>query len=83
MREITLVRLARCCAVYRKVSLPRVGFLCANDGKFINRIAKDGTCALRTASRAMLWFSGHWPEDLEWPPDIPRPEPSSDLDAEA
>ena len=33
-------------------------------------------CTIETYSRALQWFSDHWPADLPWPEDIPRPKPS-------
>ena len=35
----------------------------------------------RRAARITQWFSDHWPEDLAWPVDIPRPAPSPDSPA--
>ena len=29
----------------------------------------------------MWWFSDHWPMDLAWPSNIPRPQPSPDTPA--
>ena len=37
------------------------------------------TFALRTF---LQYLSDHWPPGMEWPPDIPRPEPSSDSQLE-
>lgn len=35
---------------------------------------RDGRgCHVDTYRRAMDWFAGNWPADLEWPRDIPRP----------
>ncbi len=31
-----------------------------------------------TYNRVLQWFSDHWPGELPWPPDIPRPAPSPD-----
>ena len=78
MMEISLVRLARAYSSHRGISVARVGFLAADDGKFIARLESGKTCTLRTADRVSRWLSEHWPSDLEWPPDIPRPEPTLD-----
>ena len=83
MQEATLIELAHKFAGSRQISLSRVGFLTANDGKFFDRIRAGGTCTLRTAARVAQYFSDHWPEDLDWPPDIPRPEPSVDTTGKA
>ena len=63
-------------AADRRISVSRVGFLAASDGKFFTRLAAGGTCTIRTARGVVRWFSNHWPPGLEWPPDVPRPEPS-------
>ena len=36
----------------------------------------EGGVTVRTANRLMRYLSDHWPEHLEWPPDVPRPEPT-------
>lgn len=33
-------------------------------------------CTVRTFDRVLTWFNQHWPGDLEWPRDIPRPPKS-------
>jgi len=30
-------------------------------------------CHIDTYRKAMDWFAGNWPADLEWPRHIPRP----------
>lgn len=35
----------------------------------------SGKVTIRTVNRLIQYLSDHWPEGLEWPPDIPRPEP--------
>ena len=35
----------------------------------------------RRAARAIQWFSDNWPSDLEWPAEIPRPEPQEPKEA--
>ena len=83
MRESFLSRLATLYASARGIGVARVGVLAVNDGKFFSRIERGGSCTLRTADRVLRWFSDHWPEHLEWPPDIPRPEPAREEEREA
>jgi len=80
MRELSLVQLAQTYSLRVHLSLSRIGFLAANDGKFFGRLANGKTCTLRTSDRVLQWFSNHWPVDLAWPPDIPRPLPSPTRD---
>ena len=35
-----------------------------------------GNVTVRTVERLMQYLSDHWPDHLEWPPDVPRPEPA-------
>ena len=63
-------------AVYAKhtgLSHWRVSFLVRGDGQFFHRLGEGKSCTLRTAAQVLQWFSDHWPADLEWPRDIPRP----------
>ena len=46
-------------------------------GAFFDRLRSGRhTCNIRTAVKVQQWFSDHWPEDIAWPVDIPRPEPT-------
>lgn len=45
-------------------------------GDFLSKLMKGGDLKTRTADRAFQWFSDHWPADLEWPSDVPRPSPT-------
>ena len=77
-----LVRLARIVADARGVSLWRIGHLAAGRGSFFVDIAAgQRSCTVSTYDRVLQWFSDHWPADLEWPSDIPRPDPSPDSPA--
>lgn len=29
------------------------------------------------AAKALAWFSDNWPDDLEWPAEIERPDPTA------
>lgn len=37
--------------------------------------AQSGRITFARAARVTQWLSNHWPDDLEWPLDIPRPAP--------
>ena len=56
----------------------QIGLQAAGSAKFF-RDLKEGTrngCTIATYNRVIQWFSNHWPTDLAWPSDIPRPAPS-------
>lgn len=58
-----------------------VGRLAANHGAFFARPEDGHDITSRRAQRIVQWFSDHWPLDLAWPTDIPRPEPAANSPA--
>ena len=40
------------------------------------RLRAGADITTRRAARIAQWLSDHWPTGAEWPPDIPRPDPS-------
>ena len=67
-------KLARTFSGHTHLKLSTIANYAVNDGKMFIRFEKGGSCTLKTATRMMNWLSERWPEDLEWPADIPRPE---------
>jgi len=77
MREIDLIKISQRYSRAKKISLSRLGYLTAKDGKFFARLEKGGSCTLRTAQRLIQYLSDNWPSNLKWPSNIPRPAASS------
>ncbi|MFA7433676.1 MAG: hypothetical protein WCZ72_08170 [Gemmobacter sp.] len=73
-----LISLCDALASHTNVSHWRVAFRVRGDGQFFSRLRKGGGCTAKTAARTLQWFSDHWPTDLEWPRDIPRPPKSEE-----
>lgn len=71
-----LIDLSLAYAAHTGLSHWRVSFLVRGDGQFFRRLADGKSCTVRTATQVLQWFSDHWPADLEWPRDIPRPPKS-------
>ncbi|MCT4576850.1 hypothetical protein [Donghicola sp.] len=70
----TLIYLAEEMAAYLGVTHYAISMRALGKGDFFkNMIEKGYDCRTRTASKLMSWFSDNWPEELEWPSDIPRP----------
>lgn len=44
--------------------------------RLFKALRSGGGCTVYTARRCLRWFVDHWPEDLVWPADIPRPAKS-------
>lgn len=59
----------------RGITLATLATYAAADGRFFARLA-EGRVTLRRVDAVAGWISSHWPEHLEWPPGVPRPEPS-------
>ena len=76
METQAIIQLAESYRVHRGLALSTVSTYAAADGKFFTRLIAGAGCTLKTAARLVLWFSDHWPADLEWPQDISRPPKS-------
>lgn len=77
--------LRSCAAAYaaaRAVALVTVGRLAANDWRFFERLDEDKTFTVRKYDQVVRWFSDNWPDEAEWPADVPRPPVSSRLSSE-
>ena len=44
-----------------------------NDNTFFARMRAGKNFTARSYDRAVWWFVKHWPEALEWPPEVPKP----------
>ncbi len=44
-----------------------------NDGKRLAAIRNGSDVGVRRLEAATLWLSNHWPENLDWPDNVPRP----------
>ena len=77
MREKLLTCMGRVVADAKGVSLSRISFLAAGDGKFFSRLEAGGTCTLRVERVVVEYLSENWPDDEAWPDGISRPTPRS------
>lgn len=69
-----LLALAESLAAHQGVTHFAISMRALGKGDFFKKLGQPGAgCHIRTAERLMSWFSDHWPADLEWPRDIPRP----------
>lgn len=62
-------------------ALSSVSLYASGSGGTINRLRRGGDVMSRTYLRIIQWFSDHWPLRLDWPADIPRPDPAPDSPA--
>ena len=71
-----ILRLARIYAAAKGHALSTVSLRIAGQGSLFGRL-ENGGADLTIGRRDHIFqkFSDHWPDGLEWPTDIPRPEP--------
>ena len=62
-------------AEYRSRSPHTIGRLVAVSGDFYQRLKDGRDITFGRANRVVQNLSDIWPDDLEWPADIPRPVP--------
>jgi len=77
-----ILRLARIYASGKGHSLATVSLRIADQGSLFGRLESGcSSLTLRRRDRIIQAFSDRWPERLEWPPDVPRPDPSTASEA--
>lgn len=72
-----LERLGGAFAEARGLALSTVGRLVANDSRFFARLDDGKTLTIRKFDEVLAWFSANWPAGVDWPEDVPRPEPQT------
>lgn len=56
-------------------SLATIGRLAAGDWRFFDRVADDEkSFTARKYDEVIGWFSRNWPNEVEWPSEIKRPQ---------
>lgn len=58
----------------RSLSLSTIGRLVAKDGRFFDRLDDGSTFTARKYDEVIAWFSAQWPEGVDWPSQVARPE---------
>ena len=77
MNAESLMELCEIYAARRGLTLSTVSTYAAAAGDFYARLRRGHDLTTRRAARVVQWFSDNWPNDAEWPADIPRPVPAS------
>ena len=77
MSSENLLALARLYAAYHGLSLASVSTYMGGSGDTLARLDRGHDITARRLQRFIRWFSNHWPVDLDWPSDVPRPSRSS------
>lgn len=60
----------------RSLELSTVARQALGDWRFFQRLEDSDRASftIRKYDAAVSWFAGRWPDDAEWPHDVPRPE---------
>jgi hypothetical protein len=70
-----LLALCEALAAHQDVTHFAISMRIMAKGDFFKGLMRPGAdCRTRTATRVLDWFDANWPEDLEWPRQIPRPQ---------
>ncbi len=75
-QRTALITLADALASHQGVTHFAISMRALSKGDFFLKLKGGGDCRTATAARVMSYFGDHWPADLEWPRDIPRPPKS-------
>jgi len=73
-----LTRLTRTLGEHLGVTHWAISFRVAKRGDFFKRLMDGRDCSTGKYEEILAKLSAMWPEDLEWPADIPRPEEEED-----
>jgi len=76
MNSDDLITLVKAYAAFHNLSEATISNKLCSHARLFARLREGKGCTLKTAMTALNWFSNHWPADLEWPSDIPRPKPT-------
>ena len=78
MMPSDVIKLIDAAAEASGLSPHTIGRYASGNGNFYGRLKRGLDLTTRRAARVIQWLSDHWPEDLDWPSDIPRPTPNPD-----
>jgi hypothetical protein len=73
-----LIQLAQIMASHTGRSEATLSNKAAGNATLFERLRDGKGCNILTAEKVLEWFAANWPEDLEWPHDMPRPPKKKD-----
>lgn len=73
-----LLLLARLYEAAQKIEASTVSWRVFNDSKKLDALRNGKDIQVRRLEAAILWFSENWPDGVDWPPEVPRPEPTTE-----
>ncbi|KAB6715828.1 hypothetical protein [Roseobacter sp. TSBP12] len=75
-QRTALITLADTLASHQGVTHYAISMRALKKGDFFKNMKDGSDCRTTTAAKVLEFFHTNWPEDLEWPSDIPRPKTS-------
>lgn len=72
--RINLIELASRFAQATNVSPATISKRALNDNTFFDRLEKGKGFTVRTFDKVLDWMFENWPENTEWPSNIPQPD---------
>ena len=78
MNSESILCLAAVYADHKKLTKSTVSTYASGSGDLLDRLNSGHDITTRRAGKIAKWLSDHWPLDLAWPADIPRPSPAAD-----
>ncbi|MCB5198566.1 hypothetical protein LGQ03_04885 [Loktanella sp. TSTF-M6] len=73
METNALIKLAELHTAFTGGSEATISNKITTNARLFDRLREDKGCTVTTFNNAMRWFDEHWPADLAWPADVPRP----------
>jgi len=73
METNALLILAQTYGAHARRSEATISNQVTSNARLFDRLRAGKGCTVSTYNTALRWFADNWPEDLEWPSDIPRP----------
>lgn len=73
-----LITLVQTLAVHTGRSEATLSNKAAGNATLFERLREGKGCNILTAEKVLNWFAANWPDDLEWPRDVPRPSSKKD-----
>lgn len=79
MNTSNLIRLAEIYAGHVGRTEATIAKWAGSHARLFDRLREHGGCNVRTYGKVLTWFADNWPADLDWPADIPRPDPRAEV----
>lgn len=73
MQISQILSLANAYSVHTERTHWTVSMKLCGKGNYLQRLQEGGDTGTKTAEAMIQRFAEIWPEDLDWPSDIPRP----------